>query len=319
MKVAICAIAVAVALVAAVDEGRAQDPDQSARAQFELGIELYESGKHDEAAVAFSRAYELRPSYKILYNIAQTENERGEYVLALDAYRRYLADGGERINKRRRSNVLGEIERLEGLVGEIIVRSDVDGAHVFVDDRRVGETPLAEPIRVNLGDRELVVRLEADEIHRELVTVAGGKIVDVEVAVPTETAAVEDGSAGDSGGRLWTWISFGAAGAAAITGGVLGGVALSQRRAIEDDCVGGHCPAGLADDGDRVRGLSVGADVAFGVAAAAAAAGVVLFFVEPGLGEESEDEPPASEEPVSVRPKWYATPEGTGISIEGRF
>ncbi len=316
MRVIVCEIAVALALVVAAGDGRAEDSDQkSARAHFKLGIELYESGKYDEAAVAFSRAYELRPSYKILYNIAQTENERGEYVLALDAYRRYLADGGERIEKRRRTTVLSEIERLEGLVGAIIVHSEPDGAHVFVDDRRVGETPLAEPIQVDLGDREVVVRLEADEIHRELVTVAGGKLVEVEVAAPTETSAAEDGS----GGRLWTWIAFGAAGAAALTGGVLGGVALSERRAIEDDCVGGHCPAGLADDGDRVRGLSVGADVAFGVAAAAAAAGVVLFFVEPGPGEEPEDDPTAAEESVSVRPEWYATPEAAGISIQGRF
>ena len=61
-------------------------------------------------------------------------------------------------------------------------------------------------------------------------------------------------------------------------------------------------------DDEAIRRMNLGADVLFGVAAAGVITGVVLFFVEPGLGEEK---------PVAVAPA--VAHDGFGLTIEGRF
>jgi hypothetical protein len=46
-------------------KGGQKAPKDEAKAQFDVGVELFEGGQFEKAAVAFARAYELRPSYKI--------------------------------------------------------------------------------------------------------------------------------------------------------------------------------------------------------------------------------------------------------------
>ena len=110
----------------------ADSTDEEAKIQFEQGVELYNDDDFEQAAIAFERAYELKPSYKILFNIAQTENERKHYAAALKAYHRYLKDGGDQIEAGRRAEVEKEFERLKALVGGITVKTDIKGAVVFL-------------------------------------------------------------------------------------------------------------------------------------------------------------------------------------------
>ena len=83
--------------VLALVAGPAAAQTDEARTQFEQGIALYDEGKYDQAAIAFQRAFELKPSYKILYNIAQAQNQLGHYAAALEAFARYLAEGGDAV------------------------------------------------------------------------------------------------------------------------------------------------------------------------------------------------------------------------------
>jgi hypothetical protein len=300
-------------LLLAVAGAAAQDED-GARAQFDRGMELYDAGKYEEAAIAFERAYELKPSYKILYNWAQAENEGGKYARALEVYRRYLAEGGDEIDPERVAQVEGEIQRLESLVGTVVVRCDEPGAVVMVDGLRMGETPLEEPITVRLGEREVVVKLAGRELHREVVRVAGGEQVEIQVVAgggaeePAETpvAPVEQ----DEGPkRVWTWVFLGVGAAAGITGGILGGVSMKQTQDFIDDCGEHNCSAEREDERDDIKRVSLTADILYGVAGAAVVTGVILFFVEP---PDEEDETA-----VAVTPTLQ--PDGAGIGISGRF
>jgi len=302
-------------IVSAACAAEADDVDKEARAQFERGVELYDEGKFDQAAIAFARAYELKPSYKLLYNIAQTENQLGHYTAALEAYSKYLEEGATKIEKKRLPQVESEIERLKTLVGTVSIAGDEDGAQVFIDSRAVGNTPLPAPVMVDVGEHEILVKHDGAEVHREVVKVAGGDEVTVRWMMPRPADRPQEGVAGAPASdgkrdRLWTWISLGVAGAAGIAGGALGGVALSSKKDIEADCVDGHCPSDMTDDRDRVKNLALAADVMYGVAGAAAVAAVVLFFVEPGLGDEREAT-------VAAAP---AVGNGSvGLSISGRF
>jgi hypothetical protein len=287
----------------------AEENDDRARAQYHRGVELYEEHKFVEAALAFARAYELKPSYKILYNLGQAENEAGNYVGALAAYQRYLADGGDEVEAERRDEVATEIERLGTLVATIALECAVDEAELLIDGERRGTTPLAEPLQVNIGAREVLVRKDGVELHREIVKVAGGEQV---------TLAVEAGAAGDGGGspshgsdgpeRVWTWVAFGVGGAAAIGAGITGGMAISRTNELEEDCPDGNCPSSRAADIDSARAVAMTSTVLTAVAGAGLLTGLILFFVEP-------DDEPAPSVTVSAA----ATGDGAGLAVGGRF
>lgn len=303
-------VAVSLALLLGPIVTRA-DVEEDARAQFDRGMELYDAGQCEEAAIAFERAYELKPSYKILYNSAQAENECGNYARALEVYRRYLDEGGDEISTERIAQVRTEIERLETLVGALVVNCDEAGAVVMVDGRRVGETPLAGPVTVRLGEREVVVKLDGREIHREVVRVAGGEQVEIRVAAAGGEPEPEPGpDGGEQQGpkRVWTWVFLGVGAAAGITGGVIGGVSLKQTDDFIGECGDHSCDTSRESERDDIKRLSLSADILYGVAGAMVLTGVILFFVEPG------DE---GEEQVALTPA--VQPGGAGVALTGRF
>lgn len=293
--------------------------EDQARAQFEQGISLYEEGKFDQAAVAFQRAYELKPSYKILYNIAQAQNQLGHYAAALQAYVSYLAEGADAVTDEREREVKAEIARLNRLVGMLVIETDVEEATIFVDGRREGSLPLAGPVIVDLGEHELVAKCDGAEIHRERVTVAGGQrvVVRIEGAAPgdVDPDRLEPGPppgsppATEGGGRIWTWVLLGSGAAIAIAGGVVGGVSMAREKSLLDSCVDGHCPPSEREEGDSIKRLSLTADVLYGVGAACLVTGIILFFVEP-------DEEP---EPAIAVTAMEVAGGGFGLTLDARF
>jgi hypothetical protein len=299
---------------------RAQVEDQ-ARMQYQQGIELFENGKLEQAAIAFERAYELKPSWKIMFNLGQVRNDLGHFAEALKAYTRYLAEGGGEVPKDRVAQVKAEIERLNALVGMIVIESETPGATVYVDKRKEGETPLQGSIFVDLGEHEVAVKLGATELHREVVKVAGGQRVAVKVApapaadegasIPsTQSTVSTDSAPTDSAPRVWTWVAAGIGGAGLVGAVVTGSLALNKKGEVTDQCDGKDCPLSLSDDFDAVERMNVATDVLIGVAAAGAVAAVVLFFVEPGLEEENAAAVTASLAPLEG---------GAALTLGGRF
>jgi hypothetical protein len=291
----------------------AADDGEEARIHYERGAELYDEGKYEEASVAFSRAYELKPSYKILYNIAQTDNVRGEYAAALGAYRRYLAEGGEALEAARRAEVETEITRLESLVGSLKVEGAIAGSYILVDGRRLGEAPFDGPLLVNLGERDVLIRKGAEELYHEVVRVAGGQELRIEVeqpqgagpaGVPPDRDAGRDGASSARTRKIIGGVILGVAGAAAVVAGVTGGLALSARNDLQ--CDGNSCP-GQQDEIDSARTRATLSTVFTCVSGVALVAGILLVAIHP------MEEAPA----VSVLPS--ASSGGAGLLIEGRF
>lgn len=291
--------------------------EEDARVHFDQGLALYEDGQYEQAAIAFARAYEIKPSYRLLFNIGQAEAELKHYTLALDAFTRYLSEAGGDMPPDREKLVRSEIARLEVLVGSIAIDCGAPGAKVKVDNETRGETPLAGPIYVDIGKHEVVVSMGADELLREVVRVGGGQTIELEAACADGGAAKKAGS--DKGapaevepparkGRVWTWVALGVGAAAGITGGAIGGAAMSRKSALEGDCVGSHCPPSAKSEADTISTMNLTADVLYGVAGAAIITGVILFFVEP-----DDDAEPT----VAIAPAFAG--DGAGLTIEGRF
>jgi hypothetical protein len=323
VKVLVPAFLAFTILCSQAQAGQKKAPEDEARAQFDAGVSLFERGQFAQASVAFARAYELRPSFKILYLVGKCENEQGHFALSLDAYTRYLGEGGEQLDAARRDEVNKEIDRLEALVGSVVIEVDSADVVVFVDGRKVGVTPLENPLFVDLGEHEIKFMRDTEEVYREIVKVAGGQRVVVKVGSKNEAAeiAVEESSAPKEGTeagpsaekpkRVWTWVAVGLGGAAAIGAAVTGALAITKNNDLEDHCPGNTCPTLYEGDADTVKALGNTTTALIAVAGVGIAAGIVLFFVEPKWKK--------GEGAVEATPVAAVTPDGAAVGISGRF
>ncbi len=320
------------------------EEDNEARLQFEEGIRLFKDGDFEGASIAFNRAYELRPSYKILYNVGQVENELKHYCLALAAYTEYLETGGEAISIDRKAEVAGHLEKLKIRVGSVEIRYNRDGTTLLIDEQRQGVTPLETPICVDMGNHDLSLREGVKEIYRESFRIAGGQTLtlnlDAQKTAPaaasppandaTETVKApppaesakpiekpilssteQESAATDTPAtksRKWTWISLGIGGALGLTGGIVGGISRAKESGLKNRCDNYLCDSDEQDAKNTIKRMNLTADILFGTAGAAAIAGIVLFFIEPKRAEAPN---------VSVAPN--AGRDHAGFSIEGRF
>jgi hypothetical protein len=167
-----------------VNDERAQE----ARARYERGLQLYNEGASEGALVEFERAYQLAPTYRLLYNIALIRLQLNDYAQALKAFQEYLAEGGTEIASVRRSEVERQLSVLRSKVGRVELVSAARGADVLVDDVVVGRAPLAEALVLNPGRRRITIA-RGGLSSTAVVTVAGQDHVKVEMSLDSPRPA----------------------------------------------------------------------------------------------------------------------------------
>jgi hypothetical protein len=176
-----CGIALVLCVTAPAKGQDSVDDDHSdamgeAQARFRRGLELYGEDDFRAALVEFQRAYELAPSFRILYNIAQVQFQLQDYAGSLRSFERYLQEGADRIDAERRQDVERDLERLRTRVARIAISAEHDGVEVYVDDVWMGVTPLP-PVLVSSGRRRVRARLEGHAPVTHVVDVAGAEQV----------------------------------------------------------------------------------------------------------------------------------------------
>lgn len=210
-----------------------------AKAHFKSGTDLYDENNFRGALVEFQRAYELAPSYKILYNIGQVDMELQDYAGALTAYRRYLREGGSDVPPARVGQVKEELDKLSRRVGRIIVQTQ-SGAEVVIDDIRIGFAPLPEPATVNTGRHQVSVHVRGHDPDTRIVDIAGQQ--DVTVAIDNDVAAApgvpgtpehpaEPAGPPSRGPMITAWVFTGVFGVSAVVSGI---AALSYSSTLSD-------------------------------------------------------------------------------------
>jgi len=201
------------------------DKVEEARARFQRGVELYREGSFDAALAEFNKAYDLAPNYRVLYNMAQVQTERHDYVAALKLMEKYLEDGGNDIAPERKDQVTKEIATLRGRVTELKVNTNVEGAELLIDGVVSGTTPFTEPVLISAGVRQLQLRKAGYETANKTMTVAGGEEVAIDfeleelpessaapVVVQTSDAPMRDARPDDQPSKAPMWISLAATG-----------------------------------------------------------------------------------------------------------
>jgi hypothetical protein len=165
--------------------------EAQARVHYNRALELYNDGAFDAALVELNRAWELLPSYKLLYNIAQVQTAMKDYAAALNSYRRYLAEGRDEVPAPRRSSVDKQLQTLSQRVATLQIVTDVAGAEIWIDDVLVGRTPELDAVLVNAGIRVISVRRTGYSQQTQRLSVLGGSTRKLSFVLSGEGEMVE--------------------------------------------------------------------------------------------------------------------------------
>lgn len=204
-------------------------------------VQHYEAGQAREAIVELERAYAIRPLPRLLYNLGRAHERAGSFSVAVDYYNRFLLTNPD-------------------AEAEAIAREALATAQ-----RRAAETQQAEQARQAADN---AARQQAQDAERQRADAERQRAEEErrrQLALSTRR-------------RITTpvLISGGVAVAAAVAGGILGGVALSA----QSDFDGSHQGNSRASAYDSGSWTAIGADVAFGTALVAGVVAVVLYFVQ---------------------------------------
>ncbi|MBN2802458.1 MAG: hypothetical protein JXR91_05155 [Deltaproteobacteria bacterium] len=168
------------ASVKQVENTNSENSKLSAKDLFDKASTLFAEEKFEESAAVFIAAYNLKPSWKLKFNIGQAQAAAKQYGLALIAFEEYLSAGGDKIDSERQEYVLNEISRLKNLVGSIDIKAP-KGSTVLIDDKKRGTTPLAGVLKISAGTNHIVKIILNDNILVErTVRLSGGDTISIE-------------------------------------------------------------------------------------------------------------------------------------------
>ncbi len=152
----------------------------SAKQLFAQGLKLYNEGSYREALAAFLHANALAPRASIQRNIAQCHRDLKDFASAYDAYQLLLSQYGATMSVADKRAIQRAIDELSMLTGTVRVGVTDAGAAVAVDGHDAGTTPLAAPLRLNLGTHVVTVTKTGFETLQKEVKLSGGDVASVD-------------------------------------------------------------------------------------------------------------------------------------------
>jgi hypothetical protein len=301
-----------------------EEAKREASGHFRRGVELYQEGAFRAALVEFQRAYDIAPDYRLLYNIGQAQLQVQDYLGASRSYETYLAEGGSQIAAERRTEVESALGALRERVARLAIRVNLDGAEVFVDDQKVGLSPLPSTVSVNVGRHRVYARTTDGVEAERILDVAGGDLAEVSVelipkvvqppiavAAPLPVEAKREPLSRKKRAAIGMWGVALATGVGAIVTGVLAsGKSDDLQKELDKKPPQEMADRAKANDlSDSSKTLAVTTDVLAATALASGVTGIVLWLVD---GKKSEAAPDTS---ASV--SWGV---GLGnVSLKGKF
>lgn len=245
-RLAIVLLAVSARAYAAPADEQRRESDglfQAARA-------LVEQGHFDEACPKFAKSHQLDPAPGTLLNLANCEEQLGQFA---DAHAHYtealsiLPDADERKEKARAraAALLVKIPRL------VLVPppNAPPGFSVLRNEQALSTQDFKTALLVNPGTQRLVVKAPSRQDRAVELTLASGeqRIVTLELGPPVSTAS-EGGSpplsnathAERAARTTWPtttgWVLLAGAGAGVVVGSVTGAMAMSAAQTAKDEC-----------------------------------------------------------------------------------
>jgi hypothetical protein len=173
-----------------VAEAQAQEDavTKEARKRFQEGVKLFDEKKFDLARASFLQAMALKPHPAILLNLAQTELVAGLSLDALGHFKQYLNDPATQGDPKRADAERGVAEARAKLP-RAQVSVDLPGAEIFVDNVRVGTSPMGDAIDLKPGNHTFEAKKDGKSA-RSTIDPVPGKITMVDLALNPGAAPV---------------------------------------------------------------------------------------------------------------------------------
>jgi PEGA domain-containing protein/tetratricopeptide repeat protein len=263
------------------------DATQRAREAYDRGRTQFAAGQYQDALASFQAAYDAKPHPTVLISIAECQEHLEDYRAAVATLEHYLQDSPD---ARDRADVEARIAAHRQRPAKLNITSEPTGAAISIDGANSGQVTPAE-LEVPPGEHSVALTLDGYTEATQQVTVEFAEHRDLpmtlEEAAPAEPepattpAPVEEERSEGKTGPIW--LAAGIAGAALISGSVLGFLALSDKSDFDDNPT--------ADTADRGERFALMADVSFGVAVAAGITTVALVLMKtPPRGEAQTPE-----------------------------
>lgn len=293
----------------AASAGSDDDPDiAKAREHFNRAQQLYDEGHFEASLLELQRAYELKPSWRMLFNIAELRFAVHDYVGSLRAFERFLSEGGEQVESAKRAAADSKLVTLRNLVGQLTVTSNVEGATVWLDDEEIGKTPLPK-VAVNVGRHKVTARREGYLVLSVTASVHGNEESKVDLTLVRLTPfGTKEPAQAPSRFTVLSWVGIGVASAFAVGSIAMFAAYAGANSDLKRITYVGSTPSQEYTDKDA----EVSRDRTLGIvfaAASAATLGATLYFT-------LSRTPKASARPVSSL--GLALTPG-GAFLDGRF
>lgn len=302
-------LGICVAAVAAPAAAEAPITER-ARAHFNAGVNLLqdpEGPRYEEAYREFKAAYADSPSWKVLGNLGLAAMKLERDGEAIDAYERYLAEGGTELDAEERAQIQRDLSTLTSGIVKLTLTSVPAGASL-IDERQAvhGQAvknvygPLAAPLelRVRAGQHRLIARLSGYEDEVWEVDAAPGQALShsFELKARNANAPLASPPASNAGSSWGTQKTLSiVAGGVGVVGLALGTVFFTRYSSKNGDAKD-VCPSGtacdpgsaarhaeLVDDAQSARTLTY---VGWGVGAGALVGAAALYFTAPKPNRE---------------------------------
>lgn len=287
-------------VLSATSVASAGDP-AAAQVQFDRALAAFEAGRTDEACELFAESNRLDPANGTLLNLARCHEKQGRVATAWAEYTD-VATVARRAGDNARANVAAEAaarlaKELPTLT--IVIADAPPGVTVIRDGVTLTSASLGNPLPIDPGKHQIEVRAPGHEPYSTEVDIAprGEQSLSIPPLIPAPTAPTAPAPAteADEGPApmLVAGIVLGAVGVTSlITGGVLGGISLSEADNAREDptlCPNNMCtPAGrlYVDDAEAKGNASTALFVIGGLLSAGAA---TLIGVELGTRDKADD------------------------------
>jgi tetratricopeptide (TPR) repeat protein len=243
----------------------AAEETDTAKDYFERGVILYGAGDYKGALKNFLKSFEMKPHFKIRFNIGLCYHKMGKNAAAANELHLYMIEQGDD------PDTMKILEQLQEKTGILYIGVDTKAAEVLVDKVSYGLSPLNRAIYVEPGNHTIevvaadgsvwsgTVDLKAGTSFQVNVVLVGGqKTADVkkveEKPVTGEAAGTEAATLpekpekkrgkGKKISPAYFYAALGLTLASAVVGGVAGGLALKKSGELDDldsDCQESGC------------------------------------------------------------------------------
>ena len=279
-----------------VDEASWADT-QVATEQYKSGKSAFDQGNLEEALARFQASYDTVASPNSHLMIARVLIELQRHVAAYEELALVIGEA-EAVKKNPEKYaktadaaraLRSELEKKLGFVTvEVPAKVKIKGEDVAVSQ-------WGTPIPVVAGTTAVEVEMADGSKRSEQLSVPAGKTTELEISPPpaappapttsnVERCVEREGTQTTGGTIKQQTVAYAAGGIGAaglLTFTVFGILDNKRFNDLETQCVGGACPADLADDAERGRSYQALANVGLGVGVVGIGAGAVLLATAP--------------------------------------